>query len=95
MPFQPGNQLAKNRTSPKEFANALRLAIKDTDGDKLKLRLVAEALIEKALEGDVPAIREIADRLDGKVPQGVAVDGDGEGGPVELVVRWSRPDEMS
>ena len=40
-----------------------------------KLRLVARALVTKAIGGDVPAIREINERMDGKVPQGlVGVD---------------------
>jgi len=34
------------------------------------------ALIAKAMEGDVSAFKEIADRVDGKVPQ--AVQGDAE-----------------
>jgi hypothetical protein len=36
-----------------------------------------EALFDKALDGDVAAMREIADRLDGKVPQGL-IGGDDE-----------------
>lgn len=31
-----------------------------------KLRMIADALVEKAIGGDVAAIREIGDRLDGK-----------------------------
>ncbi len=53
----------------------LRIALKEAHaegGDKL--RRVAEALVDKAMTGDVPAIKEIADRLDGKVPQ--AIEGD-------------------
>ena len=39
-------------------------------GKKTKrLQSVAEALVSKAMEGDVSAIREIFDRVDGKVPQ--------------------------
>jgi len=43
------------------------------------LRWNARQLLEK---GDVPAIREIADRLDGKVPQ--AVIGDSDEDPINL-----------
>lgn len=50
----------------------LRVAISDAHGEGgTKLRAVAEALVSKAMTGDVAAIREIADRLDGKVPQGL------------------------
>jgi hypothetical protein len=38
------------------------------------LRQVAAALIAKAIEGDMQAIRELADRTDGKVAQVVAGD---------------------
>ena len=39
-------------------------------GHKTKrLQSVAEAIVIKALDGDVPAIKEIFDRVDGKVPQ--------------------------
>ncbi len=71
---------------PKErsFANMLNIAIKEASasGEGTKLRDVANALVEKAITGDVQAIKEIADRLDGKVPQ--AVIGDDES-PLEFV----------
>ena len=35
------------------------------------LRRVARALVEKAGDGDVAAIKEVADRIDGRVPQAV------------------------
>ena len=50
-----------NREKP--FNDALRIALR---GDPLRLRRIAEKLAEKAEEGDLAAIRELADRLDGK-----------------------------
>lgn len=69
----------------KSFANMLNIAIKEAiEGtDKTKLRAVADALVDKAMAGDVPAIKEIADRIDGKVPQ--ALVGDDESDPINLV----------
>ena len=70
----------------KPFRDALRLEIADAEGDSRKLRKVASALLAAASEGDVAAIKELADRLDGKVAQ--AVVGDDEHGPIEHIVRW-------
>jgi hypothetical protein len=53
-----------NREKP--FNDALRIALR---GDPLRLRRIAEKLAEKAEEGDLAAIRELADRLDGKPAQ--------------------------
>lgn len=73
----------------KSFANMLRIAINEAheDGNN-KLRAVAEALVNKAITGDVQAIREIADRIDGKVPQGIV--GDDEADPINIVQRIER-----
>lgn len=64
----------------KSFANMLRIAINEAsnNGGGTKLRAVAEALVNKALTGDVQAIKEVADRLDGKVPQGIIGGDDGD-----------------
>ncbi len=81
--------MAGRPPSEKTFANMLRVAIKEAHaehGDKL--RAVAEALVTKAMTGDVPAIKEIADRLDGKVPQ--AIVGDDDSDPINLVHRIER-----
>jgi hypothetical protein len=70
----------------KSFANMLNIAIKEAieGSDKTKLRVVADALVDKAMTGDVQAIKEVADRIDGKVPQGIV--GDDEHDPVNVAV---------
>jgi hypothetical protein len=71
----------------KSFANMLNIAIKEaTEDGGTKLRAVADALIAKAISGDVQAIKEVADRLDGKVPQGI-VGGDEDDNPLNIVTR--------
>jgi hypothetical protein len=49
------------------WADTLKRALMQADGDKI--RAIAEALIEKAASGDVSAIRELGDRVDGKPTQ--------------------------
>jgi hypothetical protein len=72
MPFRKGRS-GNPGGRPKEtpFADALRMEIKAAGKDHKALRNVARALIDKAATGDIPAIRELADRLDGKAIQAV------------------------
>jgi hypothetical protein len=53
-----------NRQKP--FNDALLMTLR---GNPLALRRISAKLVEKAEEGDLAAIREIADRLDGKPAQ--------------------------
>lgn len=73
----------------KSFAAMLRIAINEASAveGKPKLRQIAEKLVDKAIEGDLQAIKEIADRLDGKPAQ--AIVGDDES-PLRLVTRIER-----
>lgn len=71
----------------KPFRDALRMEIAAAGEDHKAMRAVAAALIGKAMMGDVPAIKEIADRLDGKVPQGIE---NGEDGAFNVVQRIER-----
>jgi hypothetical protein len=59
----------KNATKNKPFAEAINRAIAQDDGKRL--RAIAEALLTKAADGDISAIKEFADRVDGKVMQAV------------------------
>ena len=44
--------------------------------------MLAERLLDKAAEGDVSAMKELGDRLDGKSPQALT---DADGNPLTLV----------
>jgi len=57
-------------STEKPWRDALRLAVnaQGEDGRK-KLRLIAEKVVDLAMAGDVTAIREIGDRMDGKPRQ--------------------------
>jgi hypothetical protein len=71
MPFEPGNQEARkaNHKRPRIITQKLIAKLQDSDGAALDR--VISALISKAEEGDVPAIKEVLDRVEGKVPQAV------------------------
>lgn len=66
-----GNPTSRGQQRDKPFRDALRMEISDADGDHKKLREIAGALIDKARSGDIPAIKEVADRLDGKPAQAI------------------------
>ena len=70
----PTNYHAKNprgQQRDKVYREALRLELADmSEGiDLKKLREIARMHIEKAAAGDMPAIKELADRLDGRPAQ--------------------------
>jgi len=92
MPFEKGSSgNPGGRPKHKPFQEALRmemLAAERGEACEAKpgsLRWNARQLLEK---GDVPAIKELADRLDGKVPQ--AVVGDDEHDPISVVTKIER-----
>ncbi len=81
MPFvkgQSGNP--GGRGTEKIWRDALLKAVKDKQdtGNGRKLEAIAKALIDAAIDGDVAAIREIGDRLDGKAPQAITGDDGGD-----------------
>ena len=78
----------KNAAGPRDrvFSDAVRRAAFANDGERL--RALAERLLDKAGEGDVSALREAADRIEGKVPQALEHSGpEGEAIKVEKIVR--------
>jgi hypothetical protein len=70
---QPGNT---NATKNKVWIEALNRSIAQDDGKRL--RAAAEKLLDLAVEGNVPALKELGDRLDGKPAQAVTLSGDPE-----------------
>lgn len=62
------------------WAETIRRAV--VQADPQRLRKIAETLLAKAEEGDIAAIKELGDRLDGKCAQQIIMSGDPES-PVE------------
>lgn len=55
--------------------------------EALKTRQIVEALVAKAADGDISAIKEVFDRYEGKAAQSVTVSGDEEKPLITKVIR--------
>lgn len=86
MAAAPGNQYA---AKSRRWTDAIDRAIsKRSRVSGLEaLDELAEKLLVKVDEGDTSAIKELGDRLEGKVPQ--AIVGAGDDGAHEFIVRWA------
>lgn len=84
----------KNASQPRLWQAAIRRALeaKSRREGIEALDKVAEALLKKAEEGDLEAIKVLGDRLDGKAAQQQIISGDEYGGPVQLEVVWQSKD---
>jgi hypothetical protein len=69
-----GNQ--NSIKSNRYFGETIKRMVTQSDGEVL--RKIAQALIDKASDGDLGAIKEFADRIDGKAMQENKVTGDPE-----------------
>jgi len=73
------------------WADTLRRAVIQSDAERL--RQIAEALLDKAASGDVSAIKELGDRLDGKAIATTELTGaDGSDLPLSIGLRFVEPD---
>lgn len=59
----------------KPFRDALRMELAAVGADQKALRAIARKLIAQAESGDMQAVKEIADRMDGKPAQSVEMSG--------------------
>ena len=82
----------KGSNKAKLMTDALILALhreaQTEEGPTRKLAVIADQLVERAMEGDVQAIREVFDRVDGKAHQSVDLDANMVG---ELKITWQTP----
>lgn len=79
-----------NAVKAKIWSDAIRKAVMRTvEGDpenKKKIDALAERIVSAGLDGDMAALKEIGDRLEGKAAQSVTLLGD-EDNPVQVVTR--------
>ncbi len=84
---------SKGAKPDKIWSDALRRAVfrkSDTDKGKKRIEVMADKCARMAETGDMAAIREIGDRLDGKSPQYSEIAGAG-GASLTLVVETGVP----
>ena len=82
---------ARGPKSDKIWADAVRRAVcrrlENEEGKPQKIERLADKVVELALGGDMSAVKEIGDRLDGKPKQQTEVSGpDGEAIPTKLII---------
>ena len=73
----------------KPFREALNMEIIEAGPDHKALRLIARSLLDQAYSGKMDAIKEVADRMDGKVPQGI-IGGDADDPAVQMITEIRR-----
>lgn len=78
---QPGNQNAATGKRWRDAINRALSARAKSDGIKA-LDDLAEKLLTLCDQGELGALRELGDRIDGRAPQSVALTGE-DGGPVQ------------
>lgn len=83
MPAPLGNQNARKEN--RLWSETIRRVI--AQNDSAKLRKAAEALVAAAEAGDIAALKELGDRIDGKAAQQVLIGGDGQE-PLSVELSW-------
>lgn len=87
MAFEKGQSGNPTGLNPREkaFANCLRVALMRSDKDGvIKLQRIANKLADVAEQGESWAVKEVADRIDGKPVQATEISGK-DGGAIEMV----------
>jgi len=81
-----------NASKGKRFVSMIEKRLEELDA----MQRIADALIAKALEGDMQAIKEIGDRLDGKAKQQIDLGGQDDNPILTAIeVKLIRPNEAN
>lgn len=79
-----------NRNSEK--GKIVRSVIKQRLAERALLAVIVDAMLDKAADGDLPAAKEIFDRIDGKAAQSLELSGDSDNPIVsEIQVKLIKP----
>jgi hypothetical protein len=84
---------ARGAKSDKLWRDAIMRAVKrrmSGEGDPQALDKLADKCVDMGLEGDMQAIKEIGDRLDGRPAQAI-IGGDEDDSPVKFVIATGVP----
>lgn len=84
-----GTRRTAGRDPDKLLRDALLISLNrrvDKGNSTKRFQKVADALVDAAMKGELTALREIFDRVDGKFPKGTV--GNGKKVPGELRIRW-------
>jgi hypothetical protein len=74
----------RNAAKGRIWCDAVKKALEKRDGGhNAALEQLANVLIDKCLSGDVPALKELGDRLEGKVMQRLEISGE-DGNPITI-----------
>jgi len=91
--FEKGHTYSqcKRHIEATEKSRALKKALINAVSED-DIKKIGQILIDKAKKGDIPAIKELFDRLWGRSPQSVEIGGE-DGGPIPVsIVDYSKVD---
>lgn len=92
MPFEPGQSgNPSGKQTERKFKDALLRAIKQDNSERL--REAAEKLLDLAAIGEPWAVKELADRLDGRPNQQIIAQDD-EGRPLAIALIAYNPSQL-
>ena len=92
--FQPGNTISADG---RRWRQAINKAVSRDVGSKrnriMALDKLADTLVDAGLAGDIAAIKEIGNRLDGMAHQSVSVDNTGNNRSITVQLSFVKPAE--
>ena len=84
-----GNRRTAGRDPDKLLRDALLISLNrrvDKGNSTKRFQRVADALVDAAMKGELTALREVFDRVDGRFPKAPTKSARKQ--PEELVIRW-------